>query len=120
MSPALQFSIIPVTATLGGLVISGANYSQLTTIQRNELLRVAQKFIVSTVSFIFFIALFSFALVGKRLNLNIFPSNSIDITRWILSWFAVGMFVTGVILFVLGIIDLALALKNIKIKEFDD
>lgn len=114
--PVLQFSIIPVTAMLGGLVIAGANYSKILPEQRTELLRVAQKLIVATISFIFFAALLSLSEVGGSVDPNILPSSSLGVVKLILFWLAVGLFFSGTGLFVLGVIDLAIGLKNLKEK----
>jgi TRAP-type C4-dicarboxylate transport system permease small subunit len=112
--PELQFSIIPVAAVLGGLVIAGANYSKIELEQRAELLRVAQKLIVATISFIFFVMLFYFVNIGTDLQPNQLPTSSLDLVRLIFFYLATFIFFFGTTLFVLGIIDLALGLKNLK------
>lgn len=109
--PVLQFSIIPVTATLGGLVVAGANYSHIKQESRSELLRVAQKLIVATIAFIFFAALF---LLADGVNPNKVPSTELEIIQFVFFWLAAFLFYAGTMLFILGIIDLAIGLKNLK------
>jgi hypothetical protein len=110
--PILQFSIIPVTATLGGLVIAGANYYSGTDIKRRvELLRVAQKFIVATIAFIFFAVLTWLASLGGPIDPNQFG------TEWVKSfffWVSAILFVLAAIIFVIGMVELAMSLKNLK------
>jgi hypothetical protein len=110
----LQFSIIPVSATLGGLVIAGANNSKLSPNSRNDLLRVAQNFIVATISFIFFAASFALANLSPSINPNVPPTNNIETIAFIFFWASVAFFFIGTFLFVIGIVDLALGLKKIK------
>jgi hypothetical protein len=112
--PGLQFSIIPVTATLGGLVIAGANNSKLSTPSRNELLRVSQNFIVATLSFIFFTATFSLANIGPQIDPNMFPPGEVERIRFVIYWISIVLFLAGTTLFAVGIIDLSLALRKIK------
>ena len=113
--PVLQFSIVPITATLGGLVVAGANYSKILPKQRIGLLRVAQKLIVATLAFIFFAVLVSLSEVGGSVDLNILPSNTLGTIKWVFLWLSVGLFFSGTSLFVLGIVDLAIGLKSLKI-----
>jgi hypothetical protein len=109
--PVLQFSIIPVTATLGGLVVAGANYSHIKQEQRSELLKVAQKLIVATIAFIFFAALF---FLADDVNPNNLPATGLEAIRFVSFWFAAFLFYSGTMLFIPGIIDLAIGLKNLK------
>jgi hypothetical protein len=106
----LQFSIIPISATLGGLVISGANYSKLNG-KRTELLKVAQKLIVATIAFIFFTAILFLAGDVKP---NVTPSTQIEWTKYVFFWLSAFLFYVGTTLFVIGIVDLAISLKNLK------
>lgn len=112
--PVLQFSIVPVTATLGGLVIAGANYSKISPERRSELLRVAQSLIVATISLIFFAVLFYFADIGGSVNPNNLPSTQLEWIKLVFFWLAVVCFFSGTSLFVVGIINLAVGLKNLK------
>jgi hypothetical protein len=110
----LQFSIIPVTATLGGLVIAGANYSKLSPEGRYELIRVSQNLIVATIAFVFFIATFAIANLGTAINPNVSPNTQLDVIKLIFYWLSVVFFFIGTTLFVSGVVDLALGLKKIK------
>jgi hypothetical protein len=110
----LQFSIVTVTATLGGLVIAGANYSKINYFRRYELLEVAQKLIVATVTFIFFAVFYVLASVGENVDPNKWPSSGIEIIKWVFLWISMLLFLSGAGLSVIGIIDLALALKHLK------
>ncbi len=112
--PVLQFSIVPVTATLGGLVVAGANYSKISLERRSELLRVAQSLIVATIAFIFFAVLFYLADIGGSVNPNHLPSTQLEWIKLLFYWLAVVFFFSGTSLFVVGIIDLAIGLKNLK------
>ena len=107
----LQFSIVPVTATLGGLVIAGANYSSIDPIRRVELLRVAQKMIIATISFIFFAVFAWLAQLGGQIDPNEF---GLEVAKSFFFWFGAFLFVAGAVLFVIGIIELAVSLKNLK------
>jgi hypothetical protein len=108
--PVLQFSIIPVTATLGGLVIAGANISKVKE-RRIELIKVAQKLIVATIAFIFFA---SILFLAGNIDPSVVPTNQIGWTKYILFWAATFLFYIGTFLFVIGIVDLALGLMNLK------
>jgi hypothetical protein len=112
--PGLQFSIIPVTATLGGLVIAGSNNSKLSPVSRNELLRVAQNLIVATISFIFFVATFALANISKDFDPNVLPTTDVEWVKFCFYWLSVVFFFIGTALFVVGITDLSLGLKRIK------
>lgn len=112
--PVLQFSIIPVTATLGGLVISGANYSKIAPDKRAELLRVAQNLIVATIAFVFFATMLSLSNIGGNIDPNQIPLTSLGWIKLILFWFAVVSFFSGTTLFVMGVINLAVSLKHLK------
>ena len=111
--PTMQFQIITVSAALGGLVIASANFGKISKKRRVELLRVGQKLITATVSFIFFIALFLFVDLS-----NVDPSKfagGIDAwVRGILFWSAAFFFFGGACIFTLGLVDLIIAIKNLK------
>jgi hypothetical protein len=109
--PVLQFSIIPITATLGGLVVAGANYSKINLERRIELLKVAQKLIVATIAFIFFASIYFLAGDVKP---NVTPLTQFEWIKYILFWLATFLFYSGTTLFVIGIIDLAIGLKALK------
>lgn len=112
--PVLQFSIIPVTAVLGGLVIAGANYSHITPERRSELLKVAQNLIVATIAFIFFAVVFFLSNIGDSINPNQIPTTQLEWIKFALFWIALLLFVSGTFLFVVGIINLAISLNNLK------
>lgn len=107
----LQFSIIPISATLGGLVVAGANYSKISLELRTKLLKVAQKLIVATIAFIFFAAIFSLA---GDIKPEVIPSTQPEWIKYISFWVAALLFYLGTTLFVIGIFDLALGLMKLK------
>lgn len=110
----LQFSIIPITAVLGGLVIAGANYSKITPESRSELLNVAQNLIVATIAFIFFAVVFFAANIGSKFDPNQIPTTQLEWIKLVLYWFALLSFLLGTVLFVIGIINLAIGLNKLK------
>lgn len=112
--PVLQFSIIPVTAILGGLVIAGANYSHITPEGRSELLKVAQNLIVATIVFIFFTVAFFLSNIGESIDPNQIPATQLEWMKFAFFWIAILLFVSGTFLFVVGIISLAVGLSNLK------
>jgi hypothetical protein len=113
--PALQFSIVPITATLAGLVVASSNHKDALPQQKLELLRVAQKLIIVTVCFIFFAIFYFLAGVGGNYpDINNWPSGDTEIIKWISEWLAIALFFSGTSLFVIGIIDLGLGVKHLK------
>lgn len=112
--PVLQFSIIPITAVLGGLVIAGANYAHITAEQRSELLRVAQNLIVATIAFIFFTVILFAANIGESIDPNKIPTTQLEWIKFVLYWSALLSFFSGTCLFVIGIINLSIGLNNLK------
>jgi len=102
--PVLQFNIIIVSATLGGLVLTAATIPRDKRGEYRELLSVAQKLIVATILFVFSTALLFFSELTTTIN-------------WLYNicfWLTALCFFPGVILFALGIIDLIIALSHMR------
>lgn len=112
--PTLQWGIIAVAPTLGGLVLAGAGNRRIRKRIHDELISVAQKLIVATVLFILFTCLFfTVELTGG------IDTSSLDLS--LMGWFRGGsfwtsaaFFFTGAYLFLLAIIDLVLALRHVR------
>ena len=112
--PILQWSIIAVAPTLGGLVLAGASNHRLEEGVHDELISVVQKLILATVLFILFTCLFfTVELTGG------IDTSSLDLS--LMGWFRGGSFWTsaafffaGVYLFLVAIMDLVLALRNFR------
>ena len=106
--PVLQFNIIVVSATLGGLILAATAIAKF---KHRELLSIAQKLIVATILFVFATALlFIVVLLGGIES----PSWLICTFREIFFWATVICFFPGVILFSIGIIDLVIKLGDIR------
>jgi hypothetical protein len=104
VSPVLQFNIIIVSSTLGGLVLAAATISRINRAKRRELLSVAQKLIVATILFIFVTVLLFLCELATTIS-------------WfynICFWLTVICFFPGVTLFALGITDLVIALSHVR------
>jgi hypothetical protein len=106
VSPVLQFNIIIVSSTLGGLVLAAATISRNNKAERRELLSVAQKLIAATILFVFATALLF--LCGLTTTIGWFYN--------ICFWLTVICFFPGVGLFSIGIIDLVIALNHVRQK----
>jgi hypothetical protein len=110
----MQFSIIPITAVLGGLVISGAHYSKIDSECRADLLRVSQNLIVSTILFIFFAVFLVVASVGTNVDPNQLPETQLGWIKLIFYWIALLLFILGTSMFVIGVINLLKGLNKLK------
>jgi uncharacterized membrane protein YozB (DUF420 family) len=115
--PTLQFNIIIVSSTLGGLVLAAATISRGKRRKRRELLSVAQKFIVATLLFVLFTALFFIIELVGGINTNSFElTNSASWFRGICYWAALVSSGAGLVLFPLGMTDLVIALTHMRQK----
>lgn len=111
----LQFNIIIVSSTLGGLVLAAATISRVENAERRELLSVAQKLIVATLLFIFFTALFF--IVESIGGIDKYSFEFTTLVNWFRGacfWSAFVSLFAGGILFSLGIIDLVIALTHMR------
>jgi quercetin dioxygenase-like cupin family protein len=111
--PLMQFQLVTVSATLGGLVIASSNFSSISKETRLELLKVGQQLVTAAVSFIFFVGLFVFVNLSN-IDPGTFEWGWEAIIRGLIFWFAVFFFYGGASIFTIGIIDLVLVLKNLK------
>jgi hypothetical protein len=111
-----QFSIVAVTATLGGLILTAANL-QKDFKRRQEFVHVSQKLIVATVLFIIFAACTQMVNLLGGIDIASPAHNLWDPLAWtrgIYFWLAVPCFYIGVLLFMWGLWDLVLALSGIN------
>jgi uncharacterized membrane protein len=106
LSPVIEFSLLAVAPTLGGLVLTAAGNRRPGSRAHIELTSVAQKLILATVLLIAFAALFFTA--------NLAESADIEFLYWASFWGSVWTFYPGVFLFLLGISDLVFALRHLR------
>lgn len=111
--PALQWSVIALAPTLGGLVLVGAGNRRIKRGAYFELISVAQKLIVATVFFILFTCLFFTVELTGGIDTNLLDLSLMGCFRAGSFWFSVAFFFAGVYLFLVAIIDLVLALRRI-------
>lgn len=114
ISSALDFNIIIIAPTLGGLIFAGAASRRIKNVARVELISVVKKLIVATVLFILFSSLiFTIDLIGGINTQK--PDYSITgIFRGVSFWTSAVFFYMGVFLFLSGITDLVLALRHLR------
>jgi hypothetical protein len=111
----LQFNIIIVSSTLGGLVLAAATISRGKRAKRRELISVAQKLIMATLLFIFFTGLiFIVELIGGIDPDSFEFTNPVNWFRGVCFWSALASCYGGLSLFSLGIIDLVIALTRMR------
>jgi len=111
----LQFNIIIVSATLGGLVLAAGAISRGKRARRRELLSVAQKLIMATLLFVFFTALFFIVELIGGIDPDSFElTNSLNWFRGACFWSGFASLFAGGILFSLGIIDLVIVLTRMR------
>lgn len=113
---SFRFYLIVISATLGGLVLAASNNRRLKNVNKRALTNVAKKFIVSTISLIFFAVCFY--------NANIY--GFIEPTKWQIPitpqsvyiavnyWVSLFCFYIGIILFLLGMFELVISLSHIS------
>jgi len=111
--PALQWSVIATTPTLGGLVFAGAGKGKMKRGAYYELISVAQKLIVATVLFILFTCLFFTVELTGSIDTNIIDLSLLGWFRGGSFWLSVAFFFVGVYLFLVAIIDLVFALRRL-------
>jgi len=111
--PALQWSIIAIAPTLGGLVFAGAGNRRIKRGVYYELISVAQKLIVATVLFILFTCLFFTVELTGGIDTNVLDLSLLGWFRGGSFWLSVAFFFVGVYLFLVAIIDLVFALRRL-------
>jgi hypothetical protein len=112
--PVIQFSLIAVSPTLGGLVLTAATNRRLRRITRIELISVAQKLIGATVLLIVFVSLFFTGDLLGGANPSSVEWSVAGFFRWAFLWGSIWTFYIGTCLFLLGISDLVLALRHLR------
>jgi hypothetical protein len=110
---ALQFSIIAISPTLGGLVLAGASNRRIKRRAHDELVSVAQKFVVATVAFILCTSLAFFVGLIGDINVNVWDLSLIGFTRGISFWTSAALFYAGAYLFLLALTDLVITLRHL-------
>jgi hypothetical protein len=118
-APAVVGFSIPIVGTmLAALAITAANYPKIAREHRAELLRVAQKFVVATVSFILFVIVFSFLLAFQKqfgvVDPNEFAFGAKDIYGGVLFWMSALSLFLGSGLFILGAGELVSVLVKLR------
>jgi len=113
-SPVLQFTIITVSATLGGLVLTSANNRRVNRRTHEKLIKVAQKMIVSAVFFIIIVSLLFMVDFMGGIDTHHWDFSVIGLTRGLSFWAAGIGFYLGVFLFLMGLLDLVVVLKDLR------
>jgi hypothetical protein len=112
------FSVPIVSAMLAALTITAANYSQLAREQRAEVLRVAQKLVVATVSFVLFVVVFSLLSVFEKKYGTVDPNKLAwginEVNGGVLYWLSGLSLFLGSGLFVLGTGELVDVLAKVR------
>ena len=114
MPAGLEFNVIIIAPTLGGLVLAGATNSRIKKRAYNELMSVAQKLIVATVLFIIFVSLFFTVQLAGDIKTDSLDFSPMGGFRYFCFYGSVFSFYAGSLLFLLGIIDLVFALRHLK------
>jgi len=114
----LQFNVIIISATLGGLVLAGASNHRITDETHDRLMSVAQKLIASTLLFLIFTVFLFWVDFAGGINVNAFDLSGEGIMRGILFYSGAISFYVGIFLFSLSLIDLALTLGQIRKKPW--
>ena len=116
--PVAQLSVIGISIGLAGITLTASRISNITPEKRLELICVSQKFITATVLFIFFVAAIN--MIDNALNgidVNSFSTTNLsNITNWyrgILFYLSVPSFYVGLILFLVGLVDLVFAFLDL-------
>lgn len=113
ITPKMDFNIIMLSATLGGLVLAGALFRGSSQQIRGRLIGVARKFIFATALFLIFtFFIFLVELLGG-IDLNSFEPSIINAVRCFSFWIAAIGFYVGVFVFAIALIDLLLTLRYI-------
>ncbi len=117
----LQYGMVGVASTLGGLVFTAAQLfnkqEPLELDKYYELVAIAQKFILATIAFIFFAPLvFLDGLLVKGLSDQSYAGFSKAVAmglHWLLQASAGILFYGGLFIFILGLVDLVIALNGL-------
>jgi hypothetical protein len=111
---AIQFNIIVMSSTLGGLVLAGASNRRVTMRVYRELMSVAQKLIISTILLLVFAVTMFWVEATGGIDTHIHDFSREGIARGILFYASAVIFYVGVFMFSIGLIDLALCLEHIR------
>jgi len=110
----LQFNVIIISATLGGLVLAGASNQRITDQTHDKLMSVAQKLISATILFLVFTALFFWVESTGGIDTNTPDFSRAGILRGTFFFSGAISFYVGIFLFSIALIDLAFTLRGIK------
>jgi|WetSurMetagenome_2_1015567.scaffolds.fasta_scaffold07412_2 hypothetical protein len=114
ISPVTQFSLVAISPTLGGLVLTASNGKTIKRQLRNRLVAIAQKLILVTILLILFSALIVFSDIFGGIELTNPELSFNGISRWLIFWGATWSFFIGVYLFLLSLVDLVYTLSYLR------
>lgn len=114
-NPAAQSLILLIAPVLGGLAFNAATGPGLE--DKEELLCAAQKFIMATIFFLFFLPLFYVAGDLLKVDPASWEWTSVSDYRAVLFWAAAVGFFGGISLFIVGLVDLVFALVGLRSKS---
>ncbi len=110
---SLQFNVIVISATLGGLVLAGASNRRISRQANNKLISIAKKLIYATILFLVFTALLYWLEATGGIDANIPDYSKEGIIRGTFFYGGAASFYTGIFLFSIALIDLAFTLRNL-------
>lgn len=113
LPPGLQFNVIVISATLGGLVLAGASNRRISRRTHNKLMSVAKNLIYATLLFLVFTALLFWIESTGGININETDYSRGGIIRGIFFYGGAISFFAGIFLFSISLIDLAFTLRDI-------
>jgi hypothetical protein len=116
-SPVLQFTIIAVSTTLGGLVLTSANNRRIKRKTHDKLVKVAQKMIVAAVCFIIVVPLLFMVDLTGGIDVNHWDMSTLGWIRGVSFWLAGIGFYIGIFLFLIGALDLILTMRDLRVKK---
>lgn len=114
LPPSLQFNVIIISATLGGLVLAGASNRRISRRTHNKFMSVAKNLIYATLLFLVFTALLFWIESTGGINVNESDFSRAGIIRGIFFYGGAISFYAGIFLFSWSLIDLALTLRDIR------
>jgi hypothetical protein len=114
MPASLQFNVIVISATLGGLVFAGSSNRRLSRQVSCKLIRIARYFILTTILFLVFTGLAFWVDATGGINIHITDFSQSGIFRGITFYLGIICFYVGIYLFSFALIDLATTLRKIK------
>lgn len=111
VSSALHINLVELSATLGGLVFTGASFTRKGTPSRKSLMMVAKLFITSAFLFIIFYFLFTLIQDVNFTNAFDFSKDKVGITLTL--WLAIIGIYGGSAFFASALVNLIICLRKI-------